>query len=69
MDTTGRTTLTLAAQNIVDGQREADLYVSYEYPWTAGLRKPLTIFTGLVAVFGAAWAVGQLDVSIGKKKA
>ncbi|KAF2230538.1 dolichyl-diphosphooligosaccharide--protein glycosyltransferas-like protein subunit 1 [Viridothelium virens] len=67
MDTVGRTTLTLVAQNVVDGQRESDLYITYEYPWTAGFRKPLTIFTGLVAVFGATWAIGQLDVSIGKK--
>ena len=69
MDTIGRTTLTLVAQNVVDGQREADLYVTYDYPWTAGFRKPLTIFAGVAAVFGAAWALGQLDVSIGKKNA
>ncbi|KAI9685059.1 MAG: dolichyl-diphosphooligosaccharide--protein glycosyltransferase subunit 1 [Bathelium mastoideum] len=68
MDTIGRTTLTLVAQNVVDSLRDSDLYITYDYPWTAGFRKPMTIFTGLVAVFGVVWAFGQLDTSIGKKK-
>ncbi|KAI9690625.1 MAG: dolichyl-diphosphooligosaccharide--protein glycosyltransferase subunit 1, partial [Bogoriella megaspora] len=68
MDTTGRSKLTLVAQNVVDGQRESDLFVTYEYPWTAGLKKPLTIFGGMLSVFAAIWALGQLNVNIGKAK-
>jgi oligosaccharyltransferase complex subunit alpha (ribophorin I) len=35
----------------------------------AGLRKPVTIFVGILGVFTAAWLVGSLDVSIGKRRA
>ena len=68
MDTLGRTTLTLTARNVVDEAREADLIVLYDYPWTAGLRKPVTIFVAVLAVFLTAFAVGRIDTSIGKKK-
>lgn len=68
MDTVGRTTLTLSALNLVDEFRERDLIVTYDYPWTAGFRKPIVISLGMFAVFAAAWVVGNLDTSIGKKK-
>ncbi|MCJ1396631.1 dolichyl-diphosphooligosaccharide--protein glycosyltransferase subunit 1 [Xylographa bjoerkii] len=67
MDTLGRTTLTLTAMNVIDESRDADLFVTYEYPMTAGLRKPITIFLGVMAVFTTAWVVGRVDTSIGKK--
>jgi len=41
--------------------------VTYDYPLLASLRKPVTIVVGTMAVFVAAWVVGRLDVSIGKK--
>lgn len=66
MDTLGRTTLKLTAMNVVDESRDKDLIVTYDYPVTAAFRKPITIFTGIIAVFLAAWGIGQLDVSIGK---
>lgn len=44
------------------------MIVTYDYPFTAGLRKPITIFLGVFAVFLTAWVVGKLDVSIGKKR-
>jgi hypothetical protein len=31
------------------------------------LRKPLTIFAGLLTVFVAAWGIGKIDVSIKKR--
>jgi oligosaccharyltransferase complex subunit alpha (ribophorin I) len=31
------------------------------------LRKPFTIFAGLLTVFVAAWGVGKIDVSIKKR--
>lgn len=67
MDTLGRTTLTLTAMNVIDDSRDTNLVVSYEYPFMAGFRKPITIFAGVLAVFTTAWVIGQVDTSIGKK--
>jgi len=41
--------------------------VTYDYSFLASLRKPVTIMIGTMGVFIAAWVVGRLDVSIGKK--
>jgi oligosaccharyltransferase complex subunit alpha (ribophorin I) len=41
--------------------------VTYDYSFLASLRKPVTIVVGTMGVFIAAWVVGRLDVSIGKK--
>jgi oligosaccharyltransferase complex subunit alpha (ribophorin I) len=69
MDTMGRSTLVLTAHNLVDDLRDAPLVITYTYPSAAMLRKPLTIFAGLVGVFTTAWVIGRLDVSIGRKTA
>lgn len=66
MDTLGRTTLKLAAMNVVDESRDKDLIVTYDYPFTAAYRKPIAIFAGIMAVFITAWGIGKLDVSIAK---
>lgn len=68
MDTVGRTTLTMTAINVVDELRDRDVIVTYDYPFAAHFRKPLTIFAGLLVIFGVSWVVGNLDVSIGKKQ-
>nr|POE48095.1 dolichyl-diphosphooligosaccharide--protein glycosyltransferase subunit 1 [Quercus suber] len=68
MDTIGRTTLTLTAINVVDEFRDRDLVVSYDYASSARFRKPLTIFVGLMSVFAVSWVVGNLDVSIGRRR-
>jgi oligosaccharyltransferase complex subunit alpha (ribophorin I) len=68
MDTLGRTMLTLHAHNIVDDLRDRDVIVTYDYPFLAGLRKPLVIFGGALSCFVAAWAVGCLDVGIRGKR-
>ncbi|CAK4025271.1 oligosaccharyltransferase subunit alpha like [Lecanosticta acicola] len=68
MDTVGRTTLTLTAINLVDEFRDRDLVVTYDYPSSAKYWKPLTITAGMLLVFVISWVVGNLDVSIGKKK-
>jgi oligosaccharyltransferase complex subunit alpha (ribophorin I) len=68
MDTLGRTALTLTATNIVDDLRDRELIVTYDYPFMAGLRKPLVIFGSLLAVFTAAWVVGSVDVGIRGRK-
>jgi len=68
MDTTGRTALTLTAINVVDDLRDRELIVTYDYPLLAGLRKPLVIFTGVMSLFFAAWAIGSVDTSIKGRK-
>lgn len=68
MDTIGRTALTLNAVNIVDDLRDRELVVTYDYPFAAGLRKPLVIFGSVLTVFVAAWVVGSVDVGITGKK-
>jgi oligosaccharyltransferase complex subunit alpha (ribophorin I) len=67
MDTVGRTELKLKAVNVVDEAREASLVIIYEYPFLAAFRKPLSIFVGVFGVFVAAWAIGRVDTSIGRK--
>lgn len=66
MDTLGRTTLKLTAMNVVDEARDKDLIVTYDYPFIAAYRKPLTIFAGIMTVFATAWGIGRLDVSIAR---
>ena len=58
----------MTALNVVDELRDRDVIVTYDYPFSARLRKPLTIFAGLLLIFGVSWVVGNLDVSIGKKQ-
>jgi hypothetical protein len=40
--------------------------VTYDYPFTAAFRKPITIFLGVLSVFVTAWVIGRVDTSIGK---
>ncbi|KAL8957748.1 MAG: hypothetical protein Q9193_005057 [Seirophora villosa] len=69
MDTVGRTTLKLTAVNVVDEARGKSLIVTYDYPFSAAFRKPITIFLGVMAVFITAWGIGRLDASIAKQQA
>jgi oligosaccharyltransferase complex subunit alpha (ribophorin I) len=68
MDTVGRPTVKLTALNVVDEWREKDLIVTYDYPWTAGYRKPITIAAALGGAFVATWIVGNIDTRIGGRK-
>ncbi len=68
MDTVGRTELKLTANNVVDEAKDITVLVTYEYPWLAGFRKPVTIFVSLAGTFAVAWAIGSVDTSIGRKK-
>jgi oligosaccharyltransferase complex subunit alpha (ribophorin I) len=68
MDTIGRPMIVLKAKNAIEEWRSrGDIIVTYEYPWTAGLRKPLTIAAAMFGVYFTVWVVGNLDVRIGKK--
>jgi len=40
-----------------------------DYPFSAGFTKPITITLAVFSVFAAAWLLGNIDVSIGSKKA
>ncbi|RAL07579.1 dolichyl-diphosphooligosaccharide--protein glycotransferase subunit OST1 [Aspergillus homomorphus CBS 101889] len=67
MDTLGRTALTLTVDGLTDEACDSQIVVTYEYSLWDGLRKPVAITAGLFTVFVAAWAVGNLDVSIKKR--
>ena len=67
MDTKGRTALTLTAYNVVDDVRDRELFVTYDYPLSAALRKPVVIFSAVLSLFVAVWAVGQVDTGIKAK--
>ena len=41
--------------------------ITYEYSSSALLRKPLVIVGAVLSIFGAAYLLGQLDTSIGKR--
>jgi oligosaccharyltransferase complex subunit alpha (ribophorin I) len=70
MDTVGRPTLVLVAHNAIEEWRDrGDLVITYDYPWIEAYRKPLTIAGAVMALFTAAWLIGNIDVRIGKKKA
>lgn len=64
MDTVGRTTLALTARNMVDDIRDREIIVTYDYPFMAGIRKPITITLATLSLFVAVYAVGSLDTAI-----
>ncbi|EAS35662.3 oligosaccharyltransferase alpha subunit ostA [Coccidioides immitis RS] len=66
MDTVGRTVLKLSMTNVADEARDAQLIVTYDYPFLASFRKPMAVFVGMLSVFVAAWVIGNIDVSIKK---
>lgn len=68
MDTLGRTTLHLTAMNLNDEWRDREVIVTYDYPFSASFRKPLTFVAAMMAIFGVAYVVGGLNLSIGKKE-
>ncbi|OQE96395.1 hypothetical protein PENNAL_c0001G02483 [Penicillium nalgiovense] len=67
MDTLGRTTLTLKVDSLTDEARDSKLVVTYDHSMIDALRKPFTIFAGLLTVFVAVWGIGKIDVSIKKR--
>ncbi|KAJ5721070.1 uncharacterized protein N7483_009004 [Penicillium malachiteum] len=67
MDTLGRTTLTLEVDSLTDEARNAELLVTYDHTLMDTIRKPLTIFGGLLTTFVAIWFIGSIDTSIKKR--
>ncbi|KAF4594716.1 oligosaccharyltransferase alpha subunit [Ophiocordyceps camponoti-floridani] len=66
LDTMGRTVVTIKARNLVDEFRDRDLIVSYDAATAAALRKPLIVFSSMLALFAAAWAVSKVEVGFSK---
>lgn len=67
LDTIGRTSVTLKARNLVDDFRDRELIISYETPLMLTLRKPLVIFSGMMALYAATWAIGTVNTGFSKK--
>lgn len=67
LDTVGRTTLVIKARNLVDDFRDRELIVTYDYSLMASLRKPIIIFSSVLALFGAAWVVGGVEMKFSQK--
>lgn len=51
----------------MDEFRDRDLIISYDVSPTVTLRKPLIVFSSMMTVFVAAWAIGKLQLGISKK--
>ena len=66
MDTQGRPTLNLHAINVIDEWRDAFLVITYDYPWTAGYRKPVTFTIASLGFFATAFVLTSLNLRIGK---
>ncbi|WYZ34683.1 hypothetical protein EsH8_I_000959 [Colletotrichum jinshuiense] len=68
LDTVGRTSVTIKANNLVDELRDREVIVSYEYSLISALRKPVVVFGSMIFVFVAAWVLGGLNPKITSKK-
>ncbi|KAK2593918.1 dolichyl-diphosphooligosaccharide--protein glycosyltransferase subunit 1 [Conoideocrella luteorostrata] len=67
LDTLGRTSVTIKAQNLVDEFRDRDVIISYETSLFDTLRKPFIVFGSMMTVYAAAWAVGKVEVGFARK--
>ena len=52
---------------MVDEFRDRNLIIAYDATPMAALRKPFAVFASMLAVYGAAWAVGKIPVGFSKK--
>lgn len=67
LDTIGRTSVTIKARNLVDEFRDRDLIISYDVSSSITWRKPLVIFSTVMTLYFAAWAIGKVEVGFAKK--
>ena len=68
LDTLGRTALVIQGRNLVDDLRDRELVVTYDYPLSAALRKPLIVFASAITVFVTAWALGNVELKFDARK-
>ncbi|TWU74475.1 dolichyl-diphosphooligosaccharide--protein glycosyltransferase subunit 1 [Metarhizium rileyi] len=66
LDTLGRTSVMIKAQNLVDDFRDRDVIISYDTSTLDTLRKPFIVFASMMAVYAAAWAVGKVEIGFAK---
>ncbi|KAK0746094.1 Ribophorin I [Schizothecium vesticola] len=66
LDSVGRTSLVIKARNLVDDFRDRELVVSYDYPLTASLRKPIVVIASSMAFFAGIWLLGNLNLQFSK---
>jgi oligosaccharyltransferase complex subunit alpha (ribophorin I) len=68
LDTIGRTALVIQGRNLVDDLRDRELVVTYDYPLTAALRKPVIVFSSALVVFATAWLLGNVELKFDARK-
>ena len=56
----------IKARNLVDDFRDRELVVSYDYPLTASLRKPVIVIASSMAFFAGIWLLGNLNLQFSK---
>ena len=66
LDSTGRHMITLRKSQVTENHAQ-NVYVTYEYPSTALLQKPLTIAAVIGGVFILSMGLRRVDLSIEKK--
>lgn len=62
LDTLGRTSVTIKARNLVDDFRDRELIISYDASLLSALRKPIVVFSSMLAIYVAAWALGKVQM-------
>jgi len=67
LDTIGRPIVVIRARNLVDEHRDREVWVSYEVPLNAQLRKPLVVFVSALAGFVVWIAVARVEVRFRRK--
>lgn len=67
LDTSGRVSVTLVFENIVDELRNADVYVQYRYTTAAHWHKPLAVAGFVLTALAGVWLLSKVDVSIDEK--
>ncbi|KAK3955977.1 Ribophorin I [Pseudoneurospora amorphoporcata] len=68
LDTIGRTALVIKGRNLVDDFRDRDLTVTYDYPLSAVLRKPIVVFSSAMTVFVSLWLLSLINLKFTPKK-
>lgn len=63
MDSTGRSTVTIKARNLVEDHVQ-ELFVEYEYPESAYLIKPLAAASMLMGIFLVSMVFSRLNLRI-----
>ncbi|ERT02072.1 oligosaccharyltransferase complex subunit alpha (ribophorin I) [Sporothrix schenckii 1099-18] len=66
LDTVGRTAVVVEARNLVDEFRDREVIVTYDYSLLASLRKPIIVFSSVLGLIVAAYAIGSVELKFSK---